>query len=67
MSLIESREIRLASRPKRIPTAANFTRAQIELKIAARSERADPHSFYIGDRSANRGSITFSPSRQIIS
>ena len=32
MSKIESREIRLASRPKGIPTAANFTRAQIELK-----------------------------------
>ena len=32
MSIIESREIRLASRPKGIPTPANFTRAQIELK-----------------------------------
>jgi hypothetical protein len=32
MSKIESREIRLASRPSGIPTAANFTRAQIELK-----------------------------------
>jgi len=32
MSKIESREIRLASRPNGIPTAANFTRAQIELK-----------------------------------
>ena len=27
-----SREIRLASRPQGIPTAANFTRAQTELK-----------------------------------
>ena len=32
MKIIESREIRLASRPKGIPTAANFTRAQTELK-----------------------------------
>jgi len=32
MSKIESREIRLASRPQGMPTAANFTRAQIELK-----------------------------------
>jgi NADPH-dependent curcumin reductase CurA len=32
MKTIESREIRLASRPKGIPTAANFTRAQTELK-----------------------------------
>jgi NADPH-dependent curcumin reductase CurA len=32
MTIIESREIRLASRPKGIPTAANFTRAQTELK-----------------------------------
>ena len=32
MKIIESREIRLASRPVGIPTAANFTRAQIELK-----------------------------------
>jgi NADPH-dependent curcumin reductase CurA len=32
MSKIESREIRLASRPSGIPTAANFARAQIELK-----------------------------------
>ena len=32
MKIIESREIRLASRPQGIPTAANFTRAQTELK-----------------------------------
>ena len=32
MKIIESREIRLASRPKGIPSAANFTRAQTELK-----------------------------------
>jgi len=32
MSIIESREIRLAFRPIGMPTAANFTRAQIELK-----------------------------------
>jgi hypothetical protein len=32
MKNIFSREIRLASRPKGIPTAANFTRAQTELK-----------------------------------
>ena len=32
MKIIESREIRLSSRPKGIPTAANFTRAQTELK-----------------------------------
>ena len=32
MKNIFSREIRLASRPKRIPTAANFSRAQTELK-----------------------------------
>jgi NADPH-dependent curcumin reductase CurA len=32
MTTIESREIRLASRPIGLPTAANFTRAQIELK-----------------------------------
>ena len=32
MTTIKSREIRLASRPKGIPTAANFTHAQIELK-----------------------------------
>lgn len=32
MTIIESREIRLASRPKGIPTAANFTRAQTKLK-----------------------------------
>ena len=32
MNATVSREIRLASRPKGIPTAANFTRAQTELK-----------------------------------
>ena len=32
MSKITSREIRLASRPKRIPTAANFTLARTELE-----------------------------------
>src|ERR1039457_939034 len=32
MSKIESREIRLASRPKGIPTAANFTLARVELE-----------------------------------
>jgi NADPH-dependent curcumin reductase CurA len=32
MTATMSREIRLASRPKGIPTAANFSRAQIELK-----------------------------------
>jgi NADPH-dependent curcumin reductase CurA len=32
MKIIESREIRLVSRPKGIPTAANFIRAQTELK-----------------------------------
>ena len=32
MSRIESREIRLASRPNGLPTAANFTMAQVELK-----------------------------------
>jgi NADPH-dependent curcumin reductase CurA len=32
MKIIESREIRLACRPQGIPTAANFTSAQIELK-----------------------------------
>ena len=32
MKIIESREIRLASRPKGIPSAANFTRAQTELE-----------------------------------
>ena len=32
MSKIESREIRLASRPTRFPTAANFTLAQVELE-----------------------------------
>jgi NADPH-dependent curcumin reductase CurA len=32
MKIIESREIRLASRPKGTPTAANFSRAQTELK-----------------------------------
>jgi NADPH-dependent curcumin reductase CurA len=32
MSKISSREIRLASRPKGMPTAANFTLAQIELE-----------------------------------
>jgi len=32
MKIIESREVRLASRPQGIPTAANFTRAQTELK-----------------------------------
>jgi NADPH-dependent curcumin reductase CurA len=32
MTIIESREIRLASRPKGIPTSANFTCAQTELK-----------------------------------
>jgi len=32
MKIIESREIRLASRPKGIPSAANFTHAQTELK-----------------------------------
>jgi hypothetical protein len=32
MKIIESREIRLASHPKGMPTAANFTRAQVELK-----------------------------------
>jgi NADPH-dependent curcumin reductase CurA len=32
MSKITSREIRLASRPKGMPTAANFTLAEIELK-----------------------------------
>jgi len=32
MSKISSREIQLASRPKGIPTAANFTLAQIELE-----------------------------------
>lgn len=32
MKIIESREIRLASHPKGIPTAANFTRALTELK-----------------------------------
>ena len=35
MSKIESREIRLASRPQGIPTAANFTHTQIELKSLA--------------------------------
>ncbi|HEV2691756.1 MAG TPA: NADP-dependent oxidoreductase, partial [Verrucomicrobiae bacterium] len=32
MTTIKSREIRLASRPKGIPTMANFTHAQIELR-----------------------------------
>jgi NADPH-dependent curcumin reductase CurA len=32
MKIIESREIRLASYPKGMPTAANFARAQVELK-----------------------------------
>jgi NADPH-dependent curcumin reductase CurA len=32
MKTIESREIRLSSRPKGVPTAVNFTRAQTELK-----------------------------------
>jgi hypothetical protein len=32
MSKVESREIRLASRPKGIPTAANFTLARVELE-----------------------------------
>jgi NADPH-dependent curcumin reductase CurA len=32
MTIIESREIRLASRPKGVPTAANFSRAQTELR-----------------------------------
>ena len=32
MSKIESREIRLASRPTGVPTAANFSLAQVELK-----------------------------------
>lgn len=32
MNKITSREIRLASRPQGIPTAANFTHAQVELK-----------------------------------
>jgi NADPH-dependent curcumin reductase CurA len=32
MSQVASREIRLASRPKGIPTAANFTLARVELK-----------------------------------
>ena len=32
MPKITSREIRLASRPKGIPTAANFTPAQVELE-----------------------------------
>jgi len=38
MSKIESREIRLASRPSGIPTAANFARAQIELKPLQRQQ-----------------------------
>ena len=38
MKNIVSREIRLASRPKGIPTAANFTRAQIELKPLQRQQ-----------------------------
>jgi hypothetical protein len=33
MSKIESREIRLASRPNGLPTAANFSLAQVELEI----------------------------------
>jgi NADPH-dependent curcumin reductase CurA len=32
MKIIESQEIRLASHPKGMPTAANFARAQVELK-----------------------------------
>ena len=32
MTYLLSREIRLASRPKGLPTAANFTLAQTELK-----------------------------------
>ena len=32
MSKVASREIRLASRPRGIPTAANFTLAQVELE-----------------------------------
>ena len=32
MNATVSREIRLASRPQGVPTAANFTRAQTELK-----------------------------------
>jgi NADPH-dependent curcumin reductase CurA len=32
MSKIESREVRLASRPKGLPTAANFSLAQVELE-----------------------------------
>ena len=32
MKIIESREIRLASRPKGVPTADNFTQAQTELE-----------------------------------
>jgi len=38
MSKIESREIRLASRPSGIPTAVNFARAQIELKPLQRQQ-----------------------------
>ena len=38
MSKIESREIRLASRPSGIPTAANFARGEIELKPLQRQQ-----------------------------
>ena len=48
MAQIANREIRLASRPKGIPTAANFTLARTELEPLRRPASAGSQSLHVG-------------------
>jgi len=48
MSKVASREMRLASRPTGIPTAANFTLAWTGLEAASRPAGARPQPLHVG-------------------